>query len=275
MAALALQAAEALAYAHGQGILHRDVKPANLLLDRQGTLWVADFGLAKAEGADDLTGTGELVGTLRYLAPEHFAGCCDARGDVYALGATLYQMLTLRPAFDEADRPALIEHILRGSPLPPRAVAPWIPADLETVILKALAADPAARYPTAQELADDLRRFLADLPVQARRASAAERLRRWARRNPALAGLTAAVAGLLVLLAVGSTVAALWLGAALSDSRQHLKEADEARGDSPYPAGRRRVWRPVPAPEQALDGPGPAQGRPRDELRDRQRDGTA
>jgi serine/threonine protein kinase/WD40 repeat protein len=212
MARLALQAAEALAHAHAQGVLHRDVKPANLLVDQQGTLWVADFGLAKSEGADDLTVTGDVVGTLRYLAPERFAGHCDARSDVYALGATLYEMLTLRPAVDGSGRLSLMERILRGAPPPLRAVAPWVPADLETVVLKALAADPAARYPSAGDLADDLRRFLADLPVQARRPSAWEQLRRWGRRNRMVAALAASVLLLLLVAAVGASVAAVYLG---------------------------------------------------------------
>jgi serine/threonine protein kinase/WD40 repeat protein len=208
MARLGLAAAEALAHAHGHGVLHRDVKPANLLVDAQGTLWIADFGLAKAEDADDLTGTGEVVGTLRYLAPERFAGRCDARSDVYALGVTLYEMLALRPAFAEPDRLQLVSEIGWGAAPSLRRVAPWVPADLETVVHTAMAAEPERRYGTAGELADDLRLFLADLPIRARRASAWEQLRRWARRNPALASLSAAVALLVVTLLIGSLVAA-------------------------------------------------------------------
>jgi serine/threonine protein kinase/WD40 repeat protein len=208
MARLGLAAAEALGHAHAQGVLHRDVKPANLMVDVQGILWIADFGLAKAEDADDLTGTGEVVGTLRYLAPERFAGRCDPRSDVYALGVTLYEMLALRPAFAEPDRLKLVSEIARGAAPPLRRLAPWVPADLETVVHKAMAAEPVRRYATAQELADDLRLFLADLPVRARRASAWEQLRRWAGRNPALAGLSAAVVLLLLTLLAGSLTAA-------------------------------------------------------------------
>jgi WD40 repeat protein/Tfp pilus assembly protein PilF len=230
-ARLAVQAAEALACAHSHGILHRDVKPANLLVDASGTLWVADFGLAKASDADDLTGTGELVGTLRYLAPERFAGACDARSDVYGLGATLYEMLALRPAFDETDRLRLMRQVAGGAP-PLRRVAPGVPPDLETVVRKAMAADPADRYPTAQELADDLRLFLADRPVKARRASSWERLRRWWRHNPGLAWMAAAVAGLLLAVAVGASLLSLRLSGALGRARQAEQETQRKLFDS-------------------------------------------
>ena len=198
VARLGAQAADALHYAHQQGVLHRDVKPSNLLLDPQGMLWMADFGLAKADDSDDLTGTGDIVGTLRYMAPERFRGKADARGDVYALGATLYELLTLRPAFDAADRLELIDCITRQSPPRPRALDPRIPQDLETIVLKALAPEPSGRYATAGELADDLRRFVEDRPILARRSAAWERFWRWCRRNPAAAALTGAVAALIL-----------------------------------------------------------------------------
>jgi WD40 repeat protein len=228
-ARLGLQAAEALAHAHAQGVLHRDVKPSNLLVDVRGTLWVADFGLAKTQGEGDVTASGELVGTLRYLAPERFAGRCDDRGDVYALGATLYELLAGAPAFDGEDPPQLMRQITAGAAPPLRRRAPWVPPDLETVVRKAMAADPAERYATAQGLADDLRRFLDDRPVRARRTPAGERLRRWARRNPAVAVLAAAVALLLVLVAVGATVSAVRLDAALGESQGHLRDARAAQ----------------------------------------------
>ncbi len=117
IARIGAQTADALAYAHGQGICHRDIKPSNLLLDARGIVWVADFGLAKAENGEGagLTQTGDIVGTLRYMAPERFNGWADARSDVYALGSTLYEMLTLRPAFDESDRLKLIDRICERS----------------------------------------------------------------------------------------------------------------------------------------------------------------
>jgi WD40 repeat protein/predicted Ser/Thr protein kinase len=208
VARLGVQAAEALAHAHAKGVLHRDVKPANLLVDQQGTLWVADFGLAKADGAADLTESGELLGTLRYLAPERFEGVCDVRGDVYALGATLYELLAGRPAFIEGNRARLLSDITQGRSPPLRSLCPAIPADLEVVVQKAMATEPSERYPSAQALAEDLRLFLADLPVRARRPSAAERLGRWARRQPALAGLLATVTVLVAILFSGALLSA-------------------------------------------------------------------
>jgi serine/threonine protein kinase/WD40 repeat protein len=202
VARIGVQVAEALAHAHGQGILHRDIKPSNLLLDMHGTVWVTDFGLAKAEDSDGLTQTGDVVGTLRYMAPERFSGASDSRGDVYGLGVTLYELLTLRPAFAEADRHWLLQRVLHEDPPRPRRVNPEVPRDLETIVLKAMAKEPRQRYASAAELAEDLRRFLADRPVQARRASALERLWRWVRRNPALAAALGAAAVLLLTVAV-------------------------------------------------------------------------
>src|SRR5208283_2482638 len=112
VARIGIQVAEALEYANRQGILHRDVKPSNLLLDNHGNVWVADFGLAKTAEADDLTHTGDILGTIRYMAPERFSGQCDARSDVYSLGLTLYELVTLRPAFAETDRNKLIQQVI-------------------------------------------------------------------------------------------------------------------------------------------------------------------
>jgi serine/threonine protein kinase/WD40 repeat protein len=198
VARLALQVAEALSYAHGQMVLHRDIKPSNLLLDLYGTVWVTDFGLAKDDG-EDLTHTGDVVGTLRYMAPERFKGVSDPRSDVYSLGLTLYELVTLRPAFDELDRGQLLQRLLHQEPPAPRRVERRVPRDLETIILKATAKEPVRRYPTAEALAEDLRRFVSDRPVRARRSSWAEQGLRWCRRNPAWAGLAGAVAGLLIV----------------------------------------------------------------------------
>ncbi len=202
VARLGVQAAEAIAYAHQHKLLHRDIKPSNLLLDLQGTIWVTDFGLVKAEGTDALTQAGDIVGTLRYMAPERFRGQADARSDVYALGLTLYEMLTLEPAFAADQRSVLIDKILHEEPSKPRQIDPRIPSDLETITLKAIAKDPSDRYRSASQLAEDLRRYLADRPILARRASALERTRRWCRRNPALAAATALVAAALMAVAV-------------------------------------------------------------------------
>jgi WD40 repeat protein/serine/threonine protein kinase len=204
-----VQVADALAYAAGQGVLHRDVKPSNLLLDETGNVWVADFGLAKAASdSDDLTHTGDVVGTLRYMAPERFNGQGDLRSDVYSLGLTLYEMLTLRPAFDETDRNRLVKQVMHDEPVRPRKLNPAVPRDLETVILKAIARDPAHRYQTPAEMAEDLKRFVEDRPVKARRVSEAEKLLRWCRRNPLVAGLLAAI--VLVFLAGFAGVAWQW-----------------------------------------------------------------
>jgi serine/threonine protein kinase/WD40 repeat protein len=225
VAQLGVQVAEALAYAHKQGILHRDIKPSNLLLDTAGTVWITDFGLAKADDSDDLTHTGDLVGTLRFMAPERFEGRCDVRSEVYGVGVTLYEMATLRPAFAAADRLALLEQVRNGVPARPSRCDPRIPRDLETIILKALARDPDQRYASAEALAEDLRRFLADRPIRARRTPWPERTWRWCRRNPAVAGLTAAVAGLLVCVAVGALLIAVWAVKA-KDERERADRAE-------------------------------------------------
>jgi serine/threonine protein kinase/WD40 repeat protein len=224
-ARVGLQVADALSYAHRQGVVHRDVKPSNLLLDAQGTVWVTDFGLAKAEGSDDLTHSGDIVGTMRFMAPERFDGRSLPQSDVYGLGLTLYELLTLRPAFDDTNKGRLIDKVLHEPPAPPRRLDPRVPRDLETVVLKCLAKDPAERYPTAEALAEDLRRFLADRPIKARRAGNAERLWRWARRNPAVASLLACVALLLVAVAVVSAFSAVQLNDALGQTRQAEREA--------------------------------------------------
>ncbi len=204
------QVAEALGHAHARGVIHRDIKPSNLLLDASGVVWVTDFGLAKTD-AEDVTHTGDLLGTLRYMSPERFKGHCDARADVYSLGLTLYELLVLRPAFDSPDRLQLVEHITRIEPEAPRAIDPRIPRDLETIVLKAIDHEPRHRYQTAQAMLDDLRRFINDEPVRARRIAWHEHLWRWSRRNKGLAASLLVVIGLLLVLSLGSlSAAAIW-----------------------------------------------------------------
>jgi WD40 repeat protein/serine/threonine protein kinase len=228
VARIGRQVAEALAHAHAQGILHRDIKPSNLLLDDRGTVWVADFGLAKGtDDQDSLTLSGGVVGTLRYLAPERFQGRSDARGDIYSLGLTLYELLTLIPAFPCSDRSQLMHEVMNTEPPRPRQLDPAVPRDLETIVLTAIARDPDRRYRTARALAEDLQRFLEDRPIRARRASAAERTWRWCRRNPGIASLLVTVLVLLATVAVGSTVAAFRIAGLRDDEERQRRRAEE------------------------------------------------
>lgn len=202
-----VQVADALAHAHAHGVLHRDIKPANLLLDTSGTVWVTDFGLASRDDLH-LTHSGDIVGTIRYMAPERFRGSADARSDVFSLGLTLYELCTLQPAFSAADRGELLRQVMHTSPAPLRRINYHVPRDLETIIVKAIASEPANRYESAQAMSADLRRFINGIPVQARRISTAERLWRWSKRNRA----TAAFLVTLALLAVTIVISSLWYG---------------------------------------------------------------
>ncbi|MCA9066804.1 MAG: serine/threonine protein kinase, partial [Planctomycetaceae bacterium] len=193
VARIGVQVASALDYSHGQGILHRDIKPANLLLDLRGTIWVTDFGLAKLDDERGLTQTGDILGTLRYMAPETFRGTTDTRSEVYSLGLTLYEMVALRPAFGQVNRNMLVEQVMAASAEPLSKATPDVPVDLETIIQKAIERDPQHRYQTAGDLADDLQRFLDDEPVRARRITLLERAVRWSRHNRGLSASLAVV----------------------------------------------------------------------------------
>ncbi len=174
IASVGFQAADALAHAHHQGVIHRDVKPSNLLIDGRGTIWVTDFGLARRLADPGITHHDSLLGTPRYMSPEQArTGAIDGRTDVYSLGATLYELLTLRPPFDGKSASELIEQIGQKEPLSPRMLDSRIPRNLETIVLKALAKRPVDRYATAADLAADLARFLNREPVKARRISPA------------------------------------------------------------------------------------------------------
>ena len=228
VARLGIQAAEALEYAHSLGVVHRDIKPANLLLDTRGEAWVTDFGLAhvQAEAGLTLTLTGDVLGTLRYMSPEQALGrraLLDHRSDIYSLGMTLYEVLTLRPAIEGSDRQEILRRIAFEETPGLRRHNPAVPCELETILLKAMAKEPESRYATAQELAEDLRRFLEHRPIKARRPSLMERAAKWARRHRVV------VASGVVLLAM--VVAGLAVGTALQARKQAevVQQRDRAR----------------------------------------------
>ena len=182
MANLGIQAAEALDHAHQEGVIHRDIKPANLMVDVKGHLWITDFGLARLQNDSGLTLSGDLVGTIRYMSPEQAIGqraVVDQRTDIYSLGVTLYELLALEPAFDGRDRREVLRRIIEDDPRPLRSINPSVPRELETIIQKATAKEPQSRYLTAQELADDLRRFLEYKTIRARRPTAWEKVVKW------------------------------------------------------------------------------------------------
>ena len=208
VARLGFEISRAIEHAHRQGILHRDIKPSNLLLDHQGKVWVSDFGLAKSVD-HDITKTGDIVGTLCYMAPERFRGWADCRSDVYGIGITLFELATLSPAFKSHDRVKLIRSIIDQQPPRPSQLAHKIPRDLETIILKAIEKEPGLRYQTADELAQDLLRFLEGRPINARRSGRIERIRLFCRRNPVIATLAALLA-LTLIVAIAITTN-LWL----------------------------------------------------------------
>lgn len=199
VAEVGIQVANALDYAHAQSVCHRDIKPANLLLDAQGTVWVTDFGLATALEAEKLSNPGDVAGTLRFMAPEHVKGDHDHRSDIYSLGLTLYELLTLQPAFSSTSRAELIRMVIKGDLTPPRQRRPEIPRDLEAIILKATSVEPHRRYQSASKLAEDLSRFLEDRPTRARRIGSLGRAWRWTRRNPAIAALSMTLLVVIVM----------------------------------------------------------------------------
>lgn len=199
VARIGAEAAEALQSAHAQRIVHRDIKPSNLLLDTEGHTWVTDFGLAKLDTDEELTQTGDIVGTLRYMAPERLRGWEDPTSDIYSLGLTLYELVTLQPAFSASDRAVLLDKVAHDPLVPPRKLNDRIPRDLETIILKAAARERSQRYQTAEALAADLRRFQEGKPILARRTPWQEQVWLWCRRNPQVAGLAAGLAASLVI----------------------------------------------------------------------------
>lgn len=220
-AQLGVQAAEALEYAHHLGVIHRDIKPANLFLDARAHLWIADFGLARCHFDSGPSMIGESLDSLRCMSPEQALTWklrVDHRTDVYSLGATLYELLTSVPAHAFRDRTELLRAIAFDEPAAPRVRNDAIPVELETIVLKAMAKDPDCRYASARELADDLRRFLDDKPILARRPTLLDRARQWIARHNQLV----AAAGAVMLLAnVALAAAVFW-------TWQEKKQTDSA-----------------------------------------------
>ena len=274
VAQLGIQAAEALHYAHNLGIVHRDIKPANLMVDAAGHLWVTDFGLAQMMGDHGLTQTGDLIGTMRYMSPEQAGGrpghlgvgrrhrpapdetvddsaatpiVLDARTDVYSLAVTLYELLTLQPALPGKNRDDLLLQLSMTDPRPPRAIDKAIPVELQTILAKAYAKDPADRYASAHALADDLRRFLADEPIHARPPTAWDRAVKWTRRHrsaalSAIVVLTVAAGGLLVsTLVVSAYQVRTRLAYELASRHEVDAKRDRDRAEGAYQQARSTV----------------------------------
>ncbi len=220
------QAADALQHAHDCGIVHRDIKPGNLLIDTKGEIWVADFGLAKLPDSN-LTGTTDVMGTLRYMSPEQASGravALDGRTDIYSLGVTLYEMLTLRPVFEAEDRRALLRKVLEEEPRSLRLVCPTLPKDLETITHKAIEKEPQDRYQFACEFADDLRRFLSDHTIRAKPPTLQEMAKKWVKRNRLVAGAMAISFFVLLIMGVASLSITLVV---IDRSRDETKSALE------------------------------------------------
>ena len=236
-AVLARKVAQALDYAHQQGIVHRDIKPGNIMIDGAAEPWVTDFGLAHIESDVSLTLSGDVLGTLRYASPEQALGkrgVIDHRSDIYSLGVTLYELLTQQPAFPETDRQRLLQQIATEDPPPLREINPQVPGDLETIVLKTTAKQPQERYETARQLADDLQRFLDHEPIKARRPTMPQRISKWALRHTALvwsasaillvSTIALAVSTILVLNEQSQTSAALTRAQANFDEAERQKE---------------------------------------------------
>lgn len=231
------EVADALQHAHQEGVIHRDIKPSNLLLGPDGRIHINDFGLARILEGPSMTMTGELMGSPRYMSPEQIsaeAGEVDHRADIYSLGVTLYELITLRPAYDATERDRIFSQILNREPEAPRKLNAKIPVDLETICQKAIQKSPADRYQTAADLADDLRRFVSRRSITAKRIGLLGRSAKWIRRNRTLSAVTA-----ILLLVVIASVTWLSVQEAKRQQTWKLVAAEEAR--------RQQTWNLVAA----------------------------
>jgi WD40 repeat protein/tRNA A-37 threonylcarbamoyl transferase component Bud32 len=231
--------ADALEHAHRQGVVHRDVKPSNVLVRWDGIPLLTDFGLARQDSDEPtLTRDGDVLGTPAYMSPEQARGCreVDARSDVYSLGVVLYQLLTGQPPFTGNSR-MVLKQILEDEPRPPRSLNDQLPRDLETICLECLRKEPARRYQTAADLAEDLRRFRQRQPILARPEGRGERLLRWGRRNPWLAAAGGVIAGLLVTATTVSVGWALDAHRQADALQQALDESQRLRAETELDRG--------------------------------------
>ena len=209
VACLGIQAAEAIDHAHRNGILHRDVKPANLMVDEAGKLWITDFGLARIEADAGMTMTGDLLGTIRYMSPEQSLAkraVVDHRSDIYSLGVTLYELLALRPAVIGDDRHELLHQIAFDEPIALRRINNRIPLQLDTIIHKAIRKSAEQRYETAQEFAEDLRRFVDNEKIKAKPPVWRDRMQNWSRRHPAALWSFTSMLLVATILSIASAV---------------------------------------------------------------------
>lgn len=238
-AEIGAQVADALDYAHERGIVHRDIKPSNLIVDARGKVWVADFGLAQIQNDSRLTVSGDLIGTLRYMSPEQALAKripIDHRTDIYSLGVTLYELLTLQPVYRGEDRQELLRQIAFEEPVPPRKLDKSIPTELETIVLKAIEKNPAERYGSTQEMAADLRAFLTDQPIKARRPTWTQELSRWGRKHRALVNSALAI---LVLAVIGLSASTAMIAAQQRETSDALEDRTQALHDRTRALGER------------------------------------
>ena len=232
VAQLGVQAAAALQAAHEHGVIHRDIKPSNLLLDRDGKLWVTDFGLARCHSEMNFSRTGDVIGTMQYMSPEQALGSnslVDHRADIYSLGVTLYELLTLKPAVQGADGADLLRKIDEQQPVAPRLHNPHLPSALENVVLKSIARAPEDRYSTARELAEDLQRFLGGRPTVAKPPTVVDRTTKWAIRHRRT---VAAAACAVVLTCVGLALSTLFIAREKVNAERNYQQAEQSRREA-------------------------------------------